>query len=96
MNDPNRYQLGIDPVAEKAVEHFGPRAQIIKAIEEMGELSAALARGLNNIGTVEAVIEEIADVTIMMRQLRFIYGPERVDAEIERKLARLVRRMEGG
>lgn len=60
----------------KILLHFGHRNQKIKAIEEMGELITALARNLGDKNTnlvVENVIEEIADVEILLEQLHLIF-----------------------
>ena len=82
---------------EKAIEHFGKVPQMVKAIEEMGELSTEIAR--NIIGVYPAddeLIDEVADVTIMMRQLSIIFGEKAVEDRIEYKLTRLKGRMEFG
>lgn len=82
---------------EKAVEHFGKVPQMVKAIEEMGELSTEIAR--NIIGVYlddEKMIDEVADVTIMMKQLAIIFGEKAVEDRIEFKLTRLKGRMEFG
>jgi hypothetical protein len=78
----------IDEVSKEALLHFGYGFQVPKAIEELGELIAALGKGYHG-GHEAAVIDEIADVTIMVRQLRMIYGPDRVDERIQFKLNRL-------
>lgn len=83
-----------DAVGEKAVFKWGITAQRIKAIEELGELSAALSRYMNAQDiSGDAVVEEIADVIIMSRQLRSIFGRARVDEAIAMKLDRLERRL---
>lgn len=76
-----------------AVKHYGPEHQKKKAIEEMGELTTALSREQDNRATRKDVITEIADVTIMMRQLSAIYGYDAVEKEITRKQKRLLSRM---
>ena len=63
---------------ERALEHYGANAQMLKCIEEMGELSRALARALNpNEETEQAnICEEIADVSIMLDQLYLHFGKD--------------------
>ena len=73
----------------KAIDHFGKESQITKAVEEMGELTAELCRSLNHYGTNVNIIEEIADVLIMMTQLKEIFGPDLVDTHIAVKMRRL-------
>ena len=82
---------------EKAIEHYGKVPQMVKAIEEMGELSTEIAR--NIIGVYPAddkMIDEVADVTIMMRQLAIMFGEKAVEDRIEYKLTRLKGRIEFG
>ena len=66
-------------ILQKAINTYGEQPQVDVAIEEMSELTKALLkyrrnedmsvdRRLNNI------LEEIADVQIMLEQLRMIYG----------------------
>lgn len=76
-------------ILEGAISHFGSDAQIIKAIEELGELTVELARHLIGQGNVEAVREEMADAFVMLNQLELIFGDV---SEIEvAKLERLAR-----
>ena len=77
-----------------AVHHYGAEHQKKKAIEEMVELITALAREQDGRATPKQVITEIADVTIMMYQLTEIYGRDAVGNEIQRKLRRLLRRID--
>jgi hypothetical protein len=60
---------------EKAVNGFGCRTQAIKATEELAELSIELARyALDDTRySREKVLEEIADVEIMLKQLKIIF-----------------------
>ena len=69
-------------ILEGAIEYYGTAAQTDKAIEEMAELTKAL---LKFRGTAMAtqnewaalrgnIREEMADVSIMLRQLELIYG----------------------
>ena len=74
-------------ILEGAITHFGADAQIIKAIEELGELTVELARHRNGQGNVDAIREEMADAFIMLNQLELIFGDV---TEIE--IAKLERR----
>lgn len=78
----------------KAIDHFGKESQISKAIEEMSELTCELARSQNNRSMNIKIIEEIADVSIMMNQLKLIFGEELVQNQISLKLRRLKLMME--
>lgn len=86
-------------VCARAVEHFGQIHQILKAMEELGELTTALSRWLNREGgeTWEErrrdVLSEVADVEILCEQLERIFGS--AQEEKDYKLARLEKRMAG-
>ena len=82
-------------IEQLAIETYGRENQIEKAIEEMAELTVALKHHKDNKITRDKVVTEIADVIIMMDQLRIIYGVDVIDAEIKRKLDRLSSRLTG-
>ena len=81
-------------VYRKAIERFGPPNQMIKAIEEMSELTKVLAKILVMGGEVslDEIIEEVADVTIMMEQLRLMYN---INDEVCEMMDSKIRRLEG-
>lgn len=59
-------------------------AQAMKAIEELGELTAALGRYMHNPladpkNSLDNIIEEIADCYIMLTQLSIIFGAANVE-----------------
>jgi len=62
-----------ESVAILAADKFETTQQIIKAIEEMAELSKELAKELNGNGNEDAIREEIADVMIMMEQMVYLF-----------------------
>ena len=73
-------------ILEGAIRHFGPGRQNLKAIEELGELIQALARGEDPAN----IAEEMADVRIMLDQLELIFvNHEQVKSYELRKLRRL-------
>ena len=88
-------------ILEAALERYGAKAQRRQMIEEMAELTQALCKLerseelLNSIqATAHAkyhVLEEIADVQIMLNQMQLIYG-DCTEHEI-RKLERLAWRL---
>lgn len=82
-------------VLRAAVDRFGEDSQRLKAAEECAELAAALLQQGFRPGTesIDRVIEEIADVQIMLDQLRILYDPQAIDEWIEAKIARLERRI---
>jgi NTP pyrophosphatase (non-canonical NTP hydrolase) len=86
----------------KSIEKYGSEAQIDMAIEEMSELTKALLKfrrfgwSENASDYLENVIEEIADVKIMLRQLEMIYDTDDdVEDWIDRKVMRQIERLAG-
>lgn len=75
-------------IYRQAVQKFGHRNQIKKTIEECTELSLALQHYQDGKVTAQEVATEIADVEIMVSQMREIFGSI-VDAEKLKKLNRL-------
>ena len=80
-------------ICRAAIAKYGISQQVAMAHEEMGELVVALHHLKRGKATVDDVITEIADVTIMIYQLAEMFGVEKVQAEIDRKLKRLSERM---
>lgn len=92
-------------IMNRAVWAYGPEMQEMKCVEELGELTQALMKAIvaaksqtmeDFLDAVDHVFEEIADVEIMLGQLRLIWGdaPERIDEWKARKLERLSHRLD--
>ena len=79
-----------------AIQIYGEEHQKRKAIEELGELITALAREADGRSSSEEIITEIADVDIMLEQLKLIYGIDACLRERKRKLERLLKRITNG
>jgi hypothetical protein len=62
----------LDDIYTDAVNTFGVRNQVSKAVEELMELGHALVRTLQH--EPSNVLEEMADVEIMLEQLKRIFG----------------------
>ena len=79
------------------IKRNGYKMQTMVAIEEMSELTKELVKFMRGEANTDAIAEEIADVEIMLHQLKIIYGIK--DEDIEKykiiKLNRLKERMEG-
>ena len=74
-------------ICNKAINSYGNASQKIKAIEEMGELIQAISKSLlDNENNVE---EEIADVEIMLTQLKIMYNLSDIENWRNYKLNRL-------
>ena len=68
--------------------------QYIMLFEEMSELQKALCKQYRGKGDSEAIAEEIADVQIMLDQMKAHYGNERCERYRKAKLARLEQMLE--
>ncbi len=64
---------------------------MIKAIEEMAELTKELSKWLNYENNGKAVQEGIADVIIMMEQMKVLFD---VDGEVKKVMDEKVERLE--
>lgn len=75
-DDPN----GMLALAQDALEHFGDTPQICQTMEECAELIQALNKSLRHQSDPEKVrhniLEELADVTIMIEQMKLHFDEE--------------------
>lgn len=84
-----------EQVERKALETFGEGMQETICIEEMSELIKEICKAKRGTGSREHIAEEIADVEIMLEQMKLLYGIHRevACAKFE-KLERLESRIE--
>lgn len=83
----------------KIADHYSFEHQTITAIEELSELQRAICRWNRGGMTREieaSLIDEIADVLIMVRQLEYLMGAESVSGRIKEKLDRKLEQIERG
>ena len=75
----------------------GEKTQIIKTCEEMSELQTALLHYCNGKDSVHHVTEEIADVLVMIEQLKIIFNvsEKEVGEIMEYKILREKERIRG-
>lgn len=87
----NQYEI-----IDKAISTYGSGMQLDVAIEEMSELTKEIVKYKRGKDNKKAIAEELADVYIMLRQVKKICGID--EAEIMRitknKLERLEKRLE--
>ena len=79
----------------RAIHRYGEAAQIDMAVEEMAKALCKVKRatpGATTTAAIANVIEEIADVQIMLDQLRLIFARSTDEVE-EDKLRRLLGRL---
>lgn len=78
-----------------AVKKYGKLSQLIMCMEEMAELTKELSKSIRGADNSAAIAEEMADVEIMLEQLRLIYrNRSEVDTVKADKLRRLAYRLE--
>ncbi|MCU7195538.1 hypothetical protein GMB34_13725 [Turicibacter sanguinis] len=83
-------------ICRKAVEKFGIDIQQIVAMEELGELIQAISKRARGKDNRDNLAEEIADVEIMLEQLKYIHNcPIEVELWKARKLDKLKSMVEG-
>lgn len=91
-------QIGYEQRAKiykDALDTFGTGAQLLKALEELTELQLEIHRAADGRVNLGGLIEELADVTIMVEQLRQIFGVnDQVCKVMDYKVARLQQRIE--
>ena len=75
---------------EEPIGIWGVESQMVMAIEEMAELTQQLTKGLRGQGTLDKLSEEIADVEIMLEQLR-VMNPGCAKRADEWKVEKIVR-----
>lgn len=78
-------------------KHYGVLIQREQFVEECSEaiLAAQKSKRTPNLKTISDLQGEVADVLIMALQMRYLFGAEAVDRQVELKLARQLERMKG-
>lgn len=88
-------------IIRKAIETYGIDAQVLMAIEEMSELTKALCKERRTRNTddvavrskvIDNIAEEVADVQIMLNQIRYIFDIN-TETEENMKIERLADRL---
>lgn len=79
----------------KAIEHYGKELQQVVAMEELAELQQAISKAVRGKVDTDNLAEEIADVLIVIEQIKLIYGIDEdlIQANINIKQHRTLERM---
>ena len=82
----------------RVIKHYGVKNQCVKAVEEMSELTKELCKHVNGNNIIgDKIREEMADVEIMLKQLRICFDVENGDGSVDdiiiEKLERLEKRI---
>jgi len=59
---------------KKMLEVWGEEAQVLKACEELAELQQAIVKQVQKGRWKKRVTEEIADVELMIGQMKYVFG----------------------
>ena len=87
---------GRKKVYQAALRKWGVDLQTMMAVEEMSELTKEICKIKRGKMDLDALADEIADVTIMLEQLREIYGlNDAVCDHMDAKILRLQSRVGG-
>lgn len=93
--DQCRKIMSTDDMIKYIADHYGTANQTMIAVEEMSELTKCICKCKRYPAMdkrvepyIENIIEEIADVWIMIEQLKYLFGSAEVDKLIRSKLER--------
>ena len=64
----------MNEVLKAAIAHYGEQMQVVVAIEELSELQKELTKLLRGQADERHINEEMADVEIMLEQLKLMFG----------------------
>lgn len=73
----------------KTLNKWGEEAQYNQAIEECAELIVALQHFSRGKVDKDVVVNELADVFLMVGQLTYMFGEERLSESVQGKIAKL-------
>ena len=83
-------------VYKEALRFYGKINQLVVALEELSEVQKEICKAMRGKADLEHLAEEIADATIMLEQVRQLYGLNNlVCQKMDDKVKRLVGRMMG-
>jgi NTP pyrophosphatase (non-canonical NTP hydrolase) len=78
---------------QKAIDTWGIESQKMMAVGECGEFLAEFGRTAQGRSSPEKMIDEIADVIIMLNQCALIYGEDAVRARILYKIDKITQKL---
>lgn len=85
----------VNPVLKRALQTWGEQAQMMMVVEEMSELMKEILKNINRKkDNITEIIEETADVEIMLAQLKENYQiAEKVEAYKADKIKMIEQRL---
>lgn len=95
LDGPKPYEKRIQTYTSALIT-YGEAVQLAIAVEELSECQKEICKFLRGYGNIENLAEEIADATIMLEQMRFIFGlNDLVCQKMDEKIVRLDARLSG-
>lgn len=88
----------MDKDLRNIAEHYGLRVQMRQLIEEMAELTQVICKSERyDLDTVrEHLVEEVADVEVVLEQVIYLLGDNRIEQIRAEKIERQKRRIYAG
>ena len=85
----------IDPILKRALKTWGEEPQMLMVVEEMSELMKEVLKNINRKkDNIAEIIEETADVEIMLEQLKENYHIfEQVESYKKNKIKKIEERL---
>ena len=80
---------------KRIAKHYGFHHQVIKTVEECGEFIVALSKLTNGEGNRADVLEEMADVLVMLEQMQYFLNIDSallhkiMETKVHRQLERM-------
>lgn len=72
----------VNPILKRALQTWGKEPQMLQVIEEMSELMKEILKNVNRKkDNIAELVEETADVEIMLEQLKICYDIEQQVAD---------------
>jgi len=84
---------------KKIANHYGFSNQLQILVEEMAELTQAICKykrfenAKERVDIFENLVEEVADVEIVLSQIKMLVGEKAVNKKVEEKIARQLKRI---
>lgn len=90
----NKKQVKAEPILQAYIDKYGEDHRCKMAIEEMSELTKEICKHFRGNNNLDHIAEEIADVEIMLDQLKMMFGlEEKTKAYRKYKIKRMVERI---
>ena len=90
----NKKQVKVEPILQAYIDKYGEDHRCKMAVEEMSELTKEICKHFRGNDNLDHIAEEIADVEIMLDQLKMMFGlEEKTKAYRKYKIKRMVERI---